>query len=265
MTEKRIKDIEALSPTEQMVYSLSFPKRIVSTSDVKEILGDSHKSVDYITNLRQKGYFQKVRKGLYTVVPPNLVGKEVKPDKFLVGNKVKEDYYFSYHSALELHGLAQSAYNTVWITTSIQQSSFSYQSISYKFVTTKYFFGLEEMNYSGVKINVTDREKTFLDCIRRIKYAGGLEELMKSLNTVPTLNWYKFIRYLEKFREKALYQKSGFILEKLDLSVPDRVLDELKKSVGKKTYYLDKKKNSSFVSRWNLMVPESFEELIYGS
>lgn len=261
MDKKEVK-LKALSPTEQLVYSLSFPKRVVNTEDVKEILGDSHKSADYITKLRQKGYFQKIRKGLYAVVPPNHVGKEIRPDKFLVAAKVKKDYYLSYHSALELHGLAQSAYNTVWITTEDAVSPFSYQSINYKFVTTKYFFGLEKMNYSGVKIKVSDKEKTFLDCVRRIKYAGGLEELMKSLNTVPTLNWYKFIRQLEKFNEKALYQKSGFILEKLSLSVPEKVLDKLKNKVGKKTYYLDKKKNSSFVSRWNLMVPESFEELM---
>lgn len=264
MAKKKVKEIPALSPTEQMVYSLSFSKRVVNTEDVKEILGDYHKSVDYITNLRQKGYFQKIRKGLYVTAPPNLVGKEVKPDKFLVGSKVRRDYYFSYHSALELHGLAQSTYNTVLITIKDHVSPFSYQSINYKFVTTKYFFGLEEINYSGVKIKVSDREKTFLDCVRRIKYAGGLEELMKSLNTVPSLNWYKFIRYLEKFNEKCLYQKSGFILEKLDLRIPDKVLDKLKNKVGKKTYYMDKEKSSSFVKKWNLMVPDSFEELTRG-
>lgn len=264
MAKKEVKKLKALSPTEQIVYSELYPERIVSTESVKEILGDSHKSVDYITNLREKGYFQKIRKGLYQIVPPNLVGKEIKPDKFLVGSKVREDYYFSYHSALELHGLAQSTYNTVWITTKEQVSPFSYQAINYKFVTTKHFFGFTEINYKGVKIKVSDREKTFLDCVRRIKYAGGLEELMKSLNNVPSLNWDKFVGYLKKFNEKALCQKSGFILEKLDMRVPDKVLNELKSKVGKKTYYLDKDKSSSFVKKWNLMIPKKFKELMRG-
>lgn len=262
MSKKEEKVLEALSPTEQKVYSELYSKRVVNTEDVREILGESHRSVDYITNLREKGYFQKIKKGVYAVVPPNLVGEDFNPDKFLVAGKVKDNYYISQHSALELHGVAQSTYNRVWITTKNPAKHFDYKSISYRFVTTKYYFGATEVSRQGIKIKVSDREKTFLDCIRMIKYAGGLEELMKSLNNFPALDWKKLLDYLEKFGENKLYQKTGFILDRLDLRVPEELREKLSREVGERTYYLDENRESRHVREWNLMVPKNFEELV---
>jgi len=261
MSKKEEKALEALSPTEQKVYSELYSRRVINTDDVKEILGESHRSVDYITNLREKGYFQKIKKGVYAVVPPNLVGEDFNPDKFLVAGKVKDDYYISHHSALELHGMAQSTYNRVWVTTKNPAKHFDYKSISYRFITTKYYFGITEVNRQGTKIKVSDREKTFLDCTRKIKYVGGLEELMKSLNNFPSLNWEKLLNYLGRFGENKLFQKTGFILDNLEFKVPEELKEKLSKEVSNKTYYLDKNKESRHVKEWNLMVPKNFEEL----
>lgn len=261
MNENEVNKLEALSPTEQKVYSKLYSKRVINTDDVKEILGEGHRSVDYINNLRQKGYLDKIRRGVYAVVPPNLVGRDLKPDKFLVAGKLKDDYYLSYHSAMELHGVAQSTYNTVWITTKRPSADFQHKSICYRFVSTQYYFGLKEINRRGVMLTTSNREKTFLDCLRRIKYSGGLEELIKSFQNFPSLNWEKLLDYLKKFQENSLYQKTGFLLENLNLSVPEEVTKTIQKRVSKKTYYLDKDRRSSYVGKWNLMVPDNFEEL----
>lgn len=264
MSGEKVK-IESLSPTEQEIYSKLYSERVIDTGDVEKVLGDPHKSADYISRLRNKGYLQKIRKGLYAVVPPNLIGEEFQPDKFLIANKTRDEGYISHHSALELHGLAQSIHNTVLMTTKGWTDSFSYQSITYKFVTTKYHFGFEEVAHQGVKVTVSDREKTFLDCVRRIKYAGGLEELVKSLNNLPSLNQDKLENYLKKFDEKKLYQKTGFILETLDLRGSEETTNKLKEKVGDKTYYLERGRESSFNKKWNLMVPKNLPELMRGA
>ncbi|KXA97561.1 hypothetical protein AKJ37_00945 [candidate division MSBL1 archaeon SCGC-AAA259I09] len=264
MSGKRGK-IESLSPTEQEVYSKLYSERVIDTEDVKGVLGDPHKSAEYIKRLRNKGYLQKIRKGLYAVVPPNLIGEEFKPDKFLIASKTRDECYISYHSALELHGLSQSIHNTVLVTTKGWTDSFSFQSITYKFVTTKYSFGFEKMAHQGVKVSVSDREKTFLDCTRRIKHAGGLEELMKSLNNLPSLDWDKLGNYLKRFDEKKLYQKTGFILESLDIRGSEETLNKLEEKVGDKTYYLERGRESSFNKKWNLMIPKNLPELMRGA
>ena len=65
MNEEEVNKLEALSPTEQKVYSKIYSKRVINTEDVKEILGEDHRSADYITNLRQKGYLDKIRREVY--------------------------------------------------------------------------------------------------------------------------------------------------------------------------------------------------------
>ncbi|MFO7992023.1 MAG: hypothetical protein R6U61_07010, partial [Thermoplasmata archaeon] len=58
----------------------------------------------------------------------------------------------------------------------------------------------------------------------------------------------------------SLYQKTGFLLDELNIQVP--IEDELLSKVGKRTYYIDESKDSYYVSKWNLMVPKRFKEWI---
>lgn len=267
MTQKDVKkdfdNIPSLSPTEQRIYSQLYSQRVITTEDVKGIVGESHKSANYTNNLKRKGYLQKIRKGVYAIVPPNLVGEEFKPDKFLIAGNLKDDYYLAYHSALELHGVAQSAYNTVWISCENPSEPFSYQEINYRFVTSKHDFGLTQTQRQNNSLRVSDREKTLLDCIRKPKYAGGWEELLKSIESFPAVTSKRLLSYLEKFSEQGLYQKTGFILENIGLPVSQEIIAELKSHGGERTYYLDKNKRSHYVSQWNLMVPDNWEEMFY--
>ena len=214
------KMVISLSPTEQKIYSKLYQKRVIKTSDVVKILGDLHKSADYITNLRTKGFLQKIKQGLYVIVPPNMVGEKFIADKFLVAGNLKDEYYISHHSALELHGAAESVFNTVYITIKNYSQPLQYQDITYDFLSTKYFFGIEETRYKSLNLLVSDIEKTFLDCIRRIKYSGGLEEIVKSISSIPSFDYNRLWGYLKKFDEGALYHKTGFIFESLDSHSP---------------------------------------------
>lgn len=263
MSENHVKEISSLSPTEQRIYSELYSERVVTTEDVREILEEKKMATEYITNLRKKGFFKRIKKGLYAIAPPDLVNKdEIKPDKFLLASKIKDEYYISHHSALEFHGLAQSIHNRVYITSKTTGRSFTFSGIDYKILTSRYFFGFEKTNHLNSTITVSDREKTILDCIRSPKYAGGWEELVKSLEKIPSIDVETLMIYLQKIDEKSLYQKTGFILENIDFKNFEEISDELLSKVGERTYYIDKEKDSYYVKRWNLMVPKRFKEWI---
>jgi len=263
MNKNDVKEISSLSPTEQKIYSELYSERVVTTKDVRETLEEEKMAPEHITNLRKKGFFKRIKKGLYAIAPPDMVNKdEIKPDKFLLASKIKDEYYISHHSALEFHGLAQTIHNRVYITSKTAGRSFTYSGIEYKIITSKHFFGFEKTNHLNSTITVSDREKTILDCIRSPKYAGGWEELMKSLERIPEIDIETLLIYLQKIDENSLYQKTGFILEYIDLENFEEISDELLSKVGKRTYYIDKEKDSYYVKRWNLMVPKRFKEWI---
>ena len=255
--------VMTLSPTEQKIYSQLYQKRVIRTADVVTILGDHHKSSDYITNLRSKGFLQKIKQGVYVIIPPDRVGKRITVDKFLIAGNLKDSYYISHHSALELHGVAESAFNRVYITTKTYSQPLQYQNITYDFISTKHFFGTKEIRYKSLILFVSDIEKTVLDCIRRIKYSGGIEELLKSVSSIPSLNYNKLWEYLIKFDEGALFHKTGFILDSLNAySPPIDFMKILQKKISKKVYYLDKDKSSMLMKKWNVMVPRYYRELM---
>src|SRR5712692_4862931 len=62
-----------------------------------------------LQRLVRAGYIKPVKRGLYQVVPPEYLEKEPPFDKFLLGSKLVNPYFFSHHSALEVHGVANSA------------------------------------------------------------------------------------------------------------------------------------------------------------
>jgi len=88
---------------------------------------------------------------------------------------------------------------------------------------------------------------------------------MKSLENISYLDWDVFNEYLERFAEKALYQKTGFIMANLKIDIPPQMYEKLKMNMGKRTYYLDNEKSSYYEREWNLMVPKRFKEWIRGA
>jgi len=50
---------------------------------------------------------------------------------------------------------------------------------------------VEEKYYQGGKVRVSSKERTFIECINRIQYAGGWEECVKSLESLGGLNMEK--------------------------------------------------------------------------
>lgn len=258
-----------LTPREQKIYKALYSQEIFTLEDVSQILKNYKQTLKVVKSLLNKQYIQKIKRGLYVIVPYAIApDKENKysPDKYLIASKLIKPYFFSHHSALEIHGVANSVFFTVFLSSGKGARTFTYKDITYRFIKTPYFFGLQDKIYSHRKIKVSDKERTFLDCLRSLKYAGGLEEFLKSVIGFPSLDSQKLSLYLKKFNEKSLYQRTGYILTLLkeELKIEKNLLEKLKKQVTNKTYYLDPimRRKCKKVKEWNLMVPKNIKELI---
>lgn len=215
-------------------------------------------------DLQGQGYIVKIKNGLYAIKPLEAKGKEFSPNKYLVAAKLQRKLYLSHHSALELHGVAQSLYNTVYISVPRQSRTLQFQENVYQFVTTFHSFGVEEIKVENVPILVTDREKTLVDGLEKLKYVGGLEEYLKSVSSFPSVDTMKLLRYLRLLNKKVLYAKTGWLLSRFvkQWSVDDRVLIKLRRQLSERTFYLqetDGKANYRFNDQWNLMIPANLE------
>lgn len=260
----------SLTPEEQKLYQALYSRRVFTIAEVKQIFKKDYKAFTYAHRLMKKGYSARIKSGLYAIVPyevaPDLK-RIFQPDPKLVASKLVQPYFLSHHSALEIHGVANSIFHQAYVSSPKQFKKVVYQNCSYISLTTKHLFGMTPVNHYGLKINVSDQERTFLDCLRQLKYAGGLEEFLKSIMGLSSLNYQKLLKYLHQFNEQSLYAKTGYLLElfQKEFQVKSPVLAQLQKKIGKKTYYLERKGKQKFIKKWNLIVPANIKELIQGA
>lgn len=220
---------------------------------------------NYLYRGLERDEVRKIRGGLYYVQPMGSSGKDYWPDPFLTASKLCEDCVIAYHGALALHGAAYSDSRKIHFYSQTMTRSFQFKTISYIPVQKKIAWGFETLRREGHRLKVTDRERTVLDCIDRVDYAGGFEEMMKSIELFPSVDAGRLQLYLKKYGKQSLAAKTGFVLEQLKdhWHLADDLFARLERGLAGATYYFQPGiKKGRRVARWHLVVPSQFEDLM---
>ena len=252
----------------EKVYRSALLNRFITTQEAGEIVGKDETARVILWRLVQRGRLQRIRGGLYAAVPPESVGGAFEVDKYLLLSKaMRGKGALAFHSALELHGVAYSSFNEVYGMSEIWIPRLSFQGVRYRVVRTENLFGTATIFRDDVPLLVTDKERTFLDCVRRPDLSGGLEEIVKSYSGFRQLSPVLLLDYLARFDEDSLYQRAGYFLELLqrEIKVPDDLILALQGHVSKVRYPLVAGSGKSGLVRdvrWNVLFPSNISEVI---
>lgn len=236
-------------------------------SEAGAALGKDRAAVlEEVKYLKREGYVQTVRRGLYAF-DPEKAGQAA--DRYVLASKLATPYALSYHSALDLLGVAQSAfYSVVYVGTPDRLRPFEYRESRFEPVAMPpklLEFGVEEVKRSGETVRVAGRELALIQCADRLKYAGGFEELVQSLNGFPSLRWDLLSRLLQNFGKVALYRKVGFLVEMNAerWRPPPEFMADLEGHTGRGATYFGVSANQRgrWVPRWHVVVPERWKEV----
>jgi ribosomal protein L15 len=108
-------------------------------------------------------------------------------------------------------------------------------------------------------VRVTDVESTLLDCFNRIDRAGGIEELLHCMEGIVLLNEERLIDYLARYDKAFLYQKTGYLLERIkeQANISESLL-ELCRAKGTKSvkWLTNNEESDTFVNKWRMYVPQ---------
>ena len=108
---------------------------------------------------------------------------------------------------------------------------------------------------------VTDIERTLLDSINDFEKIAGLEELLKCIHLIPSVNEDVLLKYLKLYNRKHLLANTtGYILEHFRdiLNLSDKFFCECLNNIPFSKCYLyntKRKKELELNSKWNLFVP----------
>lgn len=189
------------------------------TDSIPKSIRNIRKDLD---RLKGKGEIVNIRRGFYTILPPEYHSMGVIPVDFYIDelmNYISKIYYVGLFSAAMYHGAAhQQPQEFYVISQSPKPRRIQNDDLQINFSEKKNFplFGLENKKTETGYFKISNRELTFLDLIYFEQSVGGynriitiLEELAQSMN-------------LNKVRDAAkndfpvsTFQRAGFIAENI--------------------------------------------------
>jgi predicted transcriptional regulator of viral defense system len=260
-----------LSPVEQNAYFALIKKGIViaTAEDLKSTLNVSYAwAKNILSKLESHGAAQRVGKGKYVIIPADVLYRRksyVADPLILISELMKGlDYYVAYLSAAHVHGVTEQMpfKTTVAVLKQLRPIRVGNVHISFVKLKESRFFGYNEIRYADGFLNVSDMEKTMVDCVDRQEICGGIAEVIRIISNAAEakpIDWQKLVQYVRKYENQALAQRIGFIIELLTerkkIQVDQRLLDDLSSLTSSKIYPLDVKapREGKISKKWGII------------
>ena len=235
-----------------------------------------------LTHYTNTNRLVRVRRGLYAAVPFGQTPETVQPDPFLLASKMTPDAVLAYHTALEFHGRAYSAFQEFTYLTHAASRPAEFRGNTFRGTAfaksllekNQECFGVETAERAGLEVRVTNLERTLVDVLDRPALAGGWEEIWRSLESVEYFDLEHVTDYALMLGNATTVAKVGFYLEQHNwggstrtaaqsISESFQVYDEslfsqLRAHIPRTPHYLDRstREPAHLVESWNLIVPE---------
>jgi predicted transcriptional regulator of viral defense system len=226
--------------------------------DLRVLTGNFDTAGTLLKNYQEKGYVRQVRRNLYVAI--NLADRQPVASKFRIAGRLTPSAHISHHAAFEYYGYANQVSYQVEVSSETPFTPFSFDGNSYICFIIKIKDGITTMP-DGVR--VTDIERTVLDGIRDFEKVMGLEELLRCLGLVASVNEDKLLSYLAAYGKRFLYQKAGYILRhfRREWNLSEGFFSGCAAHIGKSTRYLMGNKDGIYNREWRLVVPADMMEI----
>jgi len=219
-------------------------------SAVKELLSD----------MTKRGLLMRLKEGLYYIIPYEADPVSFMPDWHLIAGALAGDvdHYIGYYSALQAHSLIiqPSLKEQIVVAEQIRPSTLTIKGVPFQFIyhNPKHFFGSKKVWIDSYnKVQCSDLEKTFIDCLFKPDYAGGIVEISRALlQSKDELKFDVLLSYAIRFESQAVVKRLGFLLEFLDIRT--HIIPDLQKIKTASFVSLDTKlpNTGKFVTRWSI-------------
>ena len=169
-------------------------KRTITLADLHEMLNGSESYARYLAHrLVKKGWLERLRPGLFLLVPASR-GREGVPDSnpLVAGAVLVSPYFFSFGTACTHHGLTEQRFSEVYVACRDRRRAEKIRGIRYVFVHVpkRRFFGFDEVRVLGVPVRMATLERALLDAIDRPRHSGGIGEVSRIvMRAAPRISW----------------------------------------------------------------------------
>ncbi len=232
--------------------------QVFLTSDLLKAVDNGNTANVLLQRALKSKKIIRIRRGLYVSNTGRFEQTQVDPYR-IVGT-IDPVAIVSFHSALEIYGVAHNQFFSVQFRTEVLRTPFDYAKVKYQPYHSSEKVNTQNFDSRSLgNIKVTTKEQTFVDCLSFPERAGGIEEVIRSLSLFPYLDLDELEVLLEQ-GNNSLAARAGWLLEakKDTWRVKETTLESLKKRTFNGPFKLDKqaKENHGWSAEWNLCLPE---------
>jgi len=245
-------------------------KRLFNLDDAAQIYGHNNGALRRLLyTLIRRRWLQRIEKGKYLILPFE-AGREGEwtEHEFIIASYLIKPYYIGFRSALNYYGYTEQVSRTIFIASSRRKlkSALEISGVTYRFVcmSDRKFFGATEITLDGYRINISEREKTIVDCLNRLDCCGGVVEVAKALcYGRDELDFVKMAEYGRRNGSRAAIQRLGYLLETLDVGIGEAIT-LLHDSTSNSYASLDNlaSPQGRYIERWKILVNVPENELL---
>jgi predicted transcriptional regulator of viral defense system len=219
-----------------------------------------------LTRWHAEGRVEQVKRGLYVRLDR---GGGLLPDFALVAARMAPDAAAAYHTALEVHGCAQSLVERFTFVTWSKVKPLVWRRRGILPVRPRRALEkdqgepwIEVRERSGQTLRVTSIERTVVDVLDRPHLAGGIEEVWRSLDSVPAIDPVSLLEYVLRLEDPKIAARVGYYVDSRrdELAVPAVTLEALRVMLPSRPVFMDRRLGGSLDERWRVIVPDEFSD-----
>jgi predicted transcriptional regulator of viral defense system len=243
---------------------------VFTIEDLRKFLNlqnPDRKVSDIILHNKRMGRIGTIKTGLYYVIRPGQTTDTTQVDPFLLTAKLSSDSILAFHTSLDLLGFGHSLFNTFYYYSTKCNPAYRYRNNHYRCILQPEIlqkkmsisFGIEKVERSGIKLNITGKDRTLVDVLEKPQFSGGFEETFRSLEKIPYIQTDIILQYLDLREQKNLFARVGYFLEqhREQFMIEESFLEKLERNKPRQPLYWDRSRRGGILkTRWNLIVPE---------
>jgi predicted transcriptional regulator of viral defense system len=246
-------------------------RKVVDRDEILRLLeGNVARAGKVIHSLIKKRWLERITPRRYLLIPADRGTEGIPETNDLgLGKYLADPYYFGYTTAAAFYRFTPQSRSTVWIVTPNNVSDRTIRGTSFRFVNlvSRKFFGYGPATVYDEQVNLSDPEKTVLDCVDKIRRCGGIAEVARIiLRAAPKLDWAKVTDYVERFRSVALVQRFGYLATRVGAEIPAEARQRLRACLKRNSRsFLEPDgatDNASYDREWQVLVNVPEREII---
>lgn len=224
---------------------------------------DRERASRLLRHLAAQGWVARVQRGLYTTVPLEAGDPQAwSADPWAVGMAALAPGYIGGWTALHHWDLTDQVFSTtVFLTTNpVPRRSRTIGGARYELRhrSSAALFGTRRVWREGAPVEVSDPERTLVDCLDDPSLGGGLRHTVEALTAYGESSntaWKQVADYAERLGNRTVFKRLGYLAEKLGLG-DDSLIEACLGHVSAGTGRLDPAgpHTGPTIARWGLQV-----------